>query len=138
MNIRQAMAGTGGLVWFFHCLLFPPFYYVPDSFIGGLDHRWIGDCCDPEWGYLFRLHMFELLFILLSTSILVLALSRGARQRQKQVGFLSFAALVTMLGVWLPSSLRGVSLMPEPLIGDANVVLALSLAFMFFLRHDPA
>jgi hypothetical protein len=94
-----------------------------------------------DLSYLPLLHAVLILFCMLVTAVLTIISGGQAKRRQKEVALLSVPALALLSVTYLPASLMfffGGYWSPEPFVGSADVVLALILTFMFFLRHDPA
>jgi hypothetical protein len=136
--MRQGLISATGLIYLIRAILFRPFD-VPGVLFGGTEHVWFRDNpSGDDWTYLPRLHVAEIGFVILFTAILAVLAGRHASIRQKQVVMVTMGAFCLLGAVWFPHSLGGFWFgHVAEIVGDADIILAISLSFMLFLRHDP-
>lgn len=138
MNVKQWVVAVAGLVHLIRAILLKPFD-VPGVLFGGIEHVWISTAPSGyDWTYLPRLHVAEVVFVALLTAILLVLTGDRVGLRQKHVGFLTLGAFCLFAAVWFPHSLGGLWFgYVTEIVGDADIILAMSLAFILYLRHDP-
>jgi len=139
MKPRQWLTLAGGLVFLAHNALYWP-VDLPDALLPGIDHVWMGERPpDSGWRYLPRLHAAELVFIAVFTLLLIVVQGDHTSPKQKRAAWLAVGGFWVLCAVWFPWSLTGMVFgYPEEFVINADVVLAMTLAFMYIFRNEPA